>query len=70
MAKAVWTTGKPVESLDANGTVTASLPLLDAGVLTATLEFTMTADRVLTVVCKNEPGTPGLSGFQAWSTGA
>ena len=67
MARAKWTAGKPSVSVDASGTVTASVPLLDAGVKACTLTFKMTADHALTVLCTNEPGTAGLSNFSAWS---
>ena len=67
MARAKWTAGKPTVSVDASGTVTASVPLLDAGVKACTLQFVMTADHALTVLCVNEPGTAGLSDFRAWS---
>lgn len=69
MPQAKWTT-KPQEikvSTDATGTFNASIPLYDNGVKAATLRFTITADRALTVLCENEPGAAGLSGFQAWS---
>lgn len=67
MAKAKWTPGKPVTAVDANGTLSAAVPLLDNGVLAATLTFTITADRALEVICRNEPGAAGLTGFTAWS---
>lgn len=72
MAKAKWTT-KPQEvtvGTDAAGTFAASVPLYDNGVKAATLRFTIDADRNLTVVCDNEVGAAGLTGFQAWSRGA
>lgn len=65
--RATWTAGKPSVSVGTDGTLTASVPLLDAGVKAATLTFTITADRALTVLCDNEPGAAGLAGFQAWS---
>lgn len=68
MAKAKWTT-KPTEVKVAttDGTLSASIPLYDGGVKAATLRFTITADRALTVLCENEPGAAGLTGFTAWS---
>jgi hypothetical protein len=69
VAKAQWSTNLREISVtvDADGTLTASVPLYDDGVKAATLRFTITADRALTVLCENEPGSAGLTGFQAWS---
>ena len=67
MAKAKWTVGTPTGSVDASGTALASVPLPDSGVLAATLTFTITADRMLTVHVVNAAGAAGLAGFQAWS---
>lgn len=67
MKVAKWVPGTPAVAVNAAGTVTASIPLLDAGVLAATVMFTMTADRALMVTVQNEPGAAGLSNFQAWS---
>jgi hypothetical protein len=69
MPKAQWST-VPREisvTVDAAGTLTASVPLYDDGVKAATLRFAITADRALTVLCENEPGSAGLTGFTAWS---
>lgn len=66
--KARWSAGKPSISVATDGTLTASVPLLDAGTLAATLTFTITADRALTVLCDNQPGAAGLTDFRAWST--
>lgn len=67
MAQAKWTIGTPTKSVDkTTGTASASVPLLDSGTLAATLTFTITADRTLRVEIDNEPGAPGLSGFEAW----
>jgi hypothetical protein len=69
MPKAQWTT-KPQEvsvGTDADGTFSASIPLYDGKTKAATLRFTITADRALTVLVENEPGSAGLSGFSAWS---
>ena len=68
MARAKWSAGKPSITVGTDGTLTASVPLLDSGTLAATLTFTITADRVLTVTCANQSGATGLAGFQAWST--
>lgn len=67
--RATWTTHPKEVSVgtDVDGTFSASVPLYDDGVKACTLEFTITADRVLTVLCVNEPGTAGLQGFRAWS---
>lgn len=62
-----WTVGVPSKSATADGTATASVPLLDNGQLAATLSFTITAGRVLDIRVTNEPGTVGLADFRAWS---
>lgn len=70
MPKAQWTT-KPQEvsaGADADGTFSASLPLYDGKTKAATLRFTITADRALTVLVENEPGSAGLADFRSWST--
>jgi hypothetical protein len=66
--KAKWTTNPKniTAGTDADGTFTASVPLLDSGTLACTLEFTITADRVLTVLCVNEPGAAGLLDYRSW----
>lgn len=64
---AKWVPGTPAVTVNAAGAVTASIPLLDAGVLAVTVTFTMTAERALLVTVRNEPGAAGLSNFQAWS---
>lgn len=66
MIAARWTSGVP-SVLVAAGTVTATIPLLDAGVLAATVTFTLTGDRMLLINVRVEPGAAGLAGFQAWS---
>lgn len=66
MAAAKWTVGKPTASVDANGTASASVPLLDNGVLACTLTFTLTAARALRVELDNAAGSAGLTGFEAW----
>lgn len=63
----VWSMGAPVASVDADGTLHASVAVDDAGVLAGTLTFTLTADRALMVVVTSAPGDAGLSGYQAWS---
>jgi hypothetical protein len=67
--KAQWTTNprEVTATVSPDGTLTASVPLYDDGVKAATLRFTITADRALTVLCENEPGSAGLTGFTAWS---
>jgi hypothetical protein len=64
---AKWSPGKPAVSVGTDGPLTASVPINDAGTLAATLTFTLTADRALTVLCDNQPGAAGLTGFAAWS---
>lgn len=70
MPAAKWTT-KPqeVKVATADGTLDVAIPLYDSGVKAATLRFTIDADRNLTVVCDNEPGSVGLAGFTCWSKG-
>ena len=66
--KSVWSPGSPSIAVDSlTGTLTASVPLRDSGTLAATLTFTITADRALRIDVVNEPGSAGLTGFQAWS---
>lgn len=68
MARAKWSTDPRQVAVARveDGTLTASMPLLDDGVLAATLSFRITADRALEVRVKNEPGAAGLSDFRAW----
>lgn len=71
MPKAKWSV-KATDvkySTDAAGTLTLAVGLYDNGVKAATLRFTIDADRNLTVVCDNEPGSVGLAGFTCWSKG-
>lgn len=68
MAKAKWTT-KPNEASfapRADGGFAASVPLYDNGAKQGNLEFTMTADRALSILWREAPGAIGLSNFQAW----
>ena len=67
MSAARWAAGIPVVTVAADGTLTASVPLLDGLVLATTLTFTLTAARALVIVVRSEPGAAGLTGFQAWS---
>lgn len=66
-ARATWTTGTPTINVDAAGTMVASVPVLDAGKLAATIRYTLTADRALRIDVLNAPGAAGLTGFEAWS---
>jgi hypothetical protein len=54
-------------STDTAGTLSVAVGLYDNNTKAATLRFTITADRALTVIVDNEPGAAGLSGFQCWS---
>ena len=68
MGPAVWSAGTPTSSTDpTTGTLSASIPISDGGVLAATVSFTITTARVLVVNVTKEPGAAGLSDFQAWS---
>ena len=67
MPDAVWSMGAPTSSVDSDGTLHASVQVEDAGVLAGTLTFTLTANRALRIDVTSEPGTAGLSGYQAWS---
>lgn len=66
-AKAVWSAGSPTFSVDAAGTVHASVALKDAGVLAVTIALTMTAAHGLRVEVTSAPGSNGLTAFEAWS---
>lgn len=65
--KATWSAGSPTFSVDAAGTVHASVALKDAGVLAVTIALVMTADHGLRVDVTSAPGDAGLSAFTAWS---
>ena len=65
---AIWTAGSLKVVMDkVTGELTASAPLLESKVLAATVNISITADRALRIDVVNEPGSAGLSGFQAWS---
>lgn len=64
---AVWTVGG-VTTTVTGGTAVSLLPLLDALVLQGNLEVSVTPDRQLTVVWRQEPGTPAVQLVGAWST--
>lgn len=64
---AKWSVKGAKFAVDADGTLTASIPVLDNGVLAGTADFTVTADRALEVLWTNQPGAAGLTGFSAWS---
>ena len=63
----VWSTGAPTVKVDAQGTLRATIPLKDAGVLAVTLDFTMTAEHGLRVDVTSASGPNGLTAFEAWS---
>ena len=65
--KATWSAGSPTFSVDAAGTVHASVALKDKGVLAVTIALTMTAAHGLRVDVTSVAGAAGLSDFQAWS---
>lgn len=65
--RGVWSTGAPTLTVDAQGTLHASVPVKDAGVLAVTIAFTLTADHALRVDVTSAAGDNGLSDFQAWS---
>ena len=68
MAKATWSAGSPTFSVDAGGTVHASVVLKDKGVVAVTIALTMTPEHALRVDVTSAPGDAGLSNFQAWSS--
>ena len=64
----VWSFGTPVTSVDkTTGTLHASVPVKDSGVLAVTLTFTLTAAHALRVDATSAPGDNGLTAFEAWS---
>lgn len=65
--KATWSTITPAVSIDADGTLTASVPIKDGTKLAATLRFTITSARALRVDVLNAPGATGLTDFAAWT---
>ena len=65
--KATWTAGSPTFSVDAGGTVHASVALKDKGVLAVTIALTMTDAHGLRIDVTSAPGDNGLTAFVAWS---
>jgi hypothetical protein len=63
---AAWSLAVRRRSVDADGTAHLVAGLLDAGTLRLTLDVKVSADRVVTVFVRGEPGVT-LSGYQAWS---
>ena len=69
-AKAQWSAGKPTSTTAADGTFTASIPLLDSGSQVATIVVTITADRAFRLEFDAAAGVAApLTGFEAWSRG-
>lgn len=66
MPRAAWTLTLGKRSVNSAGTVQIQATLLDKGAKQADLIISVTPERVLTVTWANEPGTDGLSFFQAW----
>ena len=66
-AKATWSAGSPTFSVDAGGTVHASVVLKDKGVVAVTIGLTMTPEHGLRVDVTSAPGPNGLSDLQCWS---
>ena len=64
---ATWSAGSPTFSVDAAGTVHASVALKDSGVLAVTIALTMTRDHGLRIDVTSVAGKDGLTNFQAWS---
>jgi hypothetical protein len=67
MAIAKWKAGSPTLTVDAAGTLHASIPVLDNKTLAVTLSFTLTSDHALRVDVTSAPGDAGLTAFEAWS---
>ena len=66
-AKATWSAGSPTFTVDAGGTVHASVVLKDKGVVAVTIGLTMTPEHGLRVDVSSAPGDAGLTAFEAWS---
>ena len=70
MARAKWSAGKPSIATAADGTFTASIPLLDSGTQVATIVVTITADRAFRLEFDAVAGVSApITDFQAWSRG-
>ena len=70
MARAQWSAGKPTITTAADGTFTASIPLLDSGSQVATIVVTITADRAFRLEFDAVAGVSvPITDFQAWSKG-
>lgn len=70
--KATWSVNlkQATESVDADGTLHASLPLLDSGTKVADIDVTITADRVFEMVFTAVQGLgpdKTIVGFKTWS---
>ena len=70
MARAKWSAGKPTITTAADGTFTASIPLLDSGSQVATIVVMITADRAFRLEFDAVAGVAApIVDFQAWSKG-
>ena len=70
MARAQWSAGKPTIATAVDGTLTASVPLLDSGVKVADIIITITAGRAFRLEFNAVTGIAApLTGFEAWSKG-
>lgn len=71
MARATWGIDRRTfrGTVDADGTLSGAIPVLDDGVLAGTLEITLTADRVLEVVWTTEPDAVDPVDYRAWQKG-
>ena len=67
MSKAKWAGGAPTMSTDAAGTIIASVPLQDGGVLAVTIKLTMTTGHGLRIDVTSEAGPNGLTSLECWS---
>jgi hypothetical protein len=68
VADAAWTVAVRRRSVDEDGTAVLHADLLDGDELAGALLVTVTAGRDLRVLWTQQPGTPPLTGFQAWES--
>jgi hypothetical protein len=69
MPRASWTLGEAVSDVADDGSVTVSTPLLDGGQPSCSIEWTLNANRQLTVIAVVEPGAPPVDFIGAWVKG-
>lgn len=71
MARATWSVDRRTFGgrVTEDGTLVASIPVSDAGMLAGTLEVTLTDDRHLEVVWRVEPDAVSPVDFRAWQKG-